>query len=158
MGKGKGLGEGAMSVVAPCTHRAPQGLREQIEKHGLRADRSQGFTEAGKWAEPYYPEWPVFIATEPWQGEGDLWQVEVEGIRLYPDLPSLVDKSGVIEEHGVWFEDQAIQAQMAEAYGVEEDELIEFSEILEHPEPAIRLTGTAAVCQPIKPERLKLIT
>jgi len=147
-------------------HRTKVKNLKGIQKEGLKGMHTlNGLTEAGSWADKYYGKRPIYLSLDPerFETDGDLLlQINVDGLDLVADLPSLVDHAANIDEDndGIWWEE-----------GQEPDSLVQFI----HPETedihiddflnpnspvakaAIDLTQTAATLSDIKPSRISVL-
>ena len=140
---------------------------ESIETSGLHAGDHQnvGFSMASNWADSVYGERPVYLSLSPNEGgdrryEGIVFEVDVSGIDLYPDLPTLVDYGAYVEEGmGLYWEWGEAPKELEPI--LDGDGFIEFEELLDPAsdaaKTAIAFTKTAVSLESIPPERIKRI-
>ena len=157
------LNEDGRSVLY---HSTPPWQAEAIEANGLKISSGGiGFSLAGTWADEIYGTRPIYLSAKPGQAsereyEGTIFEVEVTGLQLYPDLPTLVDYGAYVEEEGVYWEHEAEPKEMTPL--VDGDGMIYFEDLLTpgHPTAAavINLTGTAVSLEDISPDRIKRIS
>ena len=140
---------------------------ESIEANGLLvgAHDNVGFSMESNWADNVYGERPAYLSMSPNVGggrryEGIVFEVDVSGMDLYPDLPTLVDYGAYVEE------DEGLYWEWGEApeeieHLLDGDGFITFDELLELGSPAVQtminFTKTAVSLESIPPERIKRI-
>lgn len=132
---------------------------EIILKEGLIGRKSKGFSTASGWVFEYgwLPSNSIFLSSDPgaYGEEGKYtYAVNVSGLNLLADYPSLVDKGAMIEEDGyLWWQNlsdvpQSLRDLHDEEYGIDKDNLTG--------EDTLKATGTAVVVGTISPNRIKL--
>ncbi len=92
-------------------HRTTPDRLNEIKKNGLKINSKNGLTVAGEWSFEYYKCRPIFLSQNPDNFNEDdaapvLIGVNIEGLPLVADLPSLVDFGANIDEDEIWFEDR----------------------------------------------------
>ena len=144
---------------------------ESILKYGLLINKEYYMTQGGEWATEIYGCNPIFLSkfidkTVKQQLKYDddvIFEVDVEGLGLVVDLPSLID-------HGAYVNDDMTEFYWSE--GEEPDELlkyldpdegsIDFNSLLNPynyvTSVVIELTGSAAILHNIVTEKIKLIS
>jgi len=130
-----------------------------ILEQGLRTDPGQyEMTQTGSWAEEFYSVWPIFVSREPWSNEPgeEFLELDLRGLSLVADLPSLVDHGAYIDEGTMWWE-SGQEPEALKPYL--EDGALGISMLLqpgsEASRAAIQTTETAAVIENISPERIR---
>ena len=137
---------------------------ESIEANGLRVGSKEvGFSMASNWSNDVYGGRPVYLSMKPSEGgdrryEGITFEVDVSGLTLYPDLPTLVDYGAYVEEReGMYWEYGEVPSEMEGV--VDGDGFISFDDLLTPDSAAAtavnKLTGTAVSLEDIDPERLR---
>ncbi len=138
---------------------------EAIEANGLRVGSKEvGFSMASDWSNDVYGVRPVYLSMNPSEYgeedeyEGITFEVDVSGLDLYPDLPTLVDYGAYVEEReGMYWEHGEVPPEMEGV--VDGDGFISFDDLLTPDSAAaatvIKLTGTAVSLEDIDPERLR---
>lgn len=132
---------------------------EIILKEGLIGRKSIGFSTASDWVFKFgwLPDNVIFLSSDPdmYAEEGMYtYAVNVSGLGLLPDYPSLVDKGAMIEEAGyLWWQNledvpKTLKSKHDEDYGIDKDMLTG--------EDTLAVTGTAVVEGPISPDRVEL--
>ena len=156
-------------------HSTPPWQADVIEANGLKTNsKGIGFTVAGNWADEIYGMRPIYLSAEPGKGggreyEGATLEVDVTGLELYPDLPTLVDYGANLEEDGsgMWWDYDEVPSEMQVSYAngapiLDPDGYIEYDMLLwpgdAAAKAAINLTDTVAVLQDIPPDRIKRIS
>ena len=129
---------------------APENV-EAILSQGLQTGRESANTIAGAWADEFYGTRPIYLSVQKGKYEGQPLAVNVSGLGLVADLPTLVDTGAYQEEEGMYWDEGSEPAQMMDI--VDEDGMVYFDELLspgsDAAQAAIDLTGTAAVVQDI---------
>ena len=139
---------------------------ESIEANGLRTGSKEvGFSMASNWSNDVYGVQPVYLSMKPSEGggrryEGITFEVDVSGLTLYPDLPTLVDYGAYVEEdEGLYWEWGAAPKEIEPL--LDGDGFVTFDDILDPGSPAaeaiINFTKTAVSLESIPPERIKRI-
>jgi hypothetical protein len=125
-----------------------------ILREGLKINKPANYSQASStYMKDVYGMVPVFLSKKstPYDGDDDavVLAVDVSGLSLAADIPSLADKGAYIEEDHVWFEEAPDGL----------DEEIPFDDLMNGPEAeaAINLTGTAVVLQDIEPSRISVL-
>lgn len=147
-----------LKVNDQATNIAREGLK--VGGHGI------GFTMGGSWAKGIYGTQPIYLSMKPSFGggreyEGDVLEVDVSGLELISDLPSVVDYGAYVEENeGVYWEYGEVPPVMETV--VDGDGFVSFEDLLTFNSPAsqaaINLTGTAVSLTDISPDRIRLVT
>ena len=160
------VNEEASPSVMYHTTLQPQNA-ESIEANGLLVGEHEnvGFSMAGNWADSVYGQRPAYLSMSPNLGggrryEGIVFEVDVSGIDLYPDLPTLVDYGAYVEEgEGLYWEDGTAPKEFRNI--IDGDGMIYFEDILESgsdiAQAIINFTKTAVSLESIPPERIKRI-
>ena len=137
------------------------GQAESIEKTGLRTGTGIGFTLQGSWADKIYGTRPIYLSVKPGFGggrsyEGIPFEVDVTGLDLVADLPTLTDYDAYVEEDGVYWEDGEVPPEMEGV--VDGDGFVLFDDLLQPNSPAANaaftLTDTAVSLEDIPPDRV----
>ena len=136
----------------------------RILREGLKVGQERSFTQID-WMEDYYgDEKPLFLSIEPWEeGEGlKAIQINISGLQLFPDIPSLTDHGGYFDEEQdgskvLWWKDKDVYragplADYFEEGSIYVDDLLSGGS--EAGRVAIGLTGTAVVFEDIPPNRI----
>jgi hypothetical protein len=139
---------------------------ESIETNGLIGGEHEniGFSMSSNWVNSVYGVRPVYLSINPNDGgsrryEGIVFEVDVSGIDLLPDLPTLVDYGAYVEEgEGLYWEDGTAPRELRNFL---DDGMLWFDDILMLGSPAaqaiINFTKTAVSLESIPPERIKRI-
>lgn len=142
-----------------------------ILREGLRPGREMFFTDsvAGEMHLAAYGGMrPIYLSRVPWMlpadyqkaaaygkpGDFVLLEVDVAGLPLVADIPSLADKGAYLEEDHLWFKESGSPLAAFEV-----DDQIEYERLLREPDliaAANDLTGTAASLLPIESGRLRV--
>ena len=140
---------------------------ESIETNGLIGGEHEniGFSMSSNWVNSVYGVRPVYLSINPNDGgsrryEGIVFEVDVSGIDLLPDLPTLVDYGAFVEEgEGLYWEWGTAPKEIEPL--LDGDGFITFDELLEPDSPIsqaiINFTKTAVSLESIPPERIKRI-
>jgi hypothetical protein len=138
---------------------------ESIETNGLRVGSEEvGFSLGSNWANDVYGVRPVYLSMKPSEGggrryEGITFVVDISGLTVYPDLPTLVDYGAYVDESGMYWEYGEVPPEMEGV--VDGDGSVSFDELLTPNSPAanaaIELTDTAVSLENIGPEKLRKI-
>ena len=139
-------------------HQTMQENGQAIKARGLLPGRTGGFTQAGEWADEFYGKRPIYLSVDPRQDVPGLisFKVNVSGLTLYPDLPTLISDTGAfLQDNGTlwWEKTPKLLKPFADQYG-----MLAIKRLIHDPavaSAAIRLTRSAAVLEPIPPERLQ---
>lgn len=128
---------------------------QSILSRGLIGGASKGFTEAGAWADEYYGCRPIYVSLTTdidilyTCENGVVLEIDITGIQLYSDIPSLIDYGAYIHEGAVDFRDGAPK-------GFNDEDQYDYKELIFDMIPeCLRLTKTAAILQNISPHRIK---
>lgn len=143
-----------------------------ILEDGLKINQNSNFSEASKeWASEAYGELiavfrktsvtPIYLSKNPGlykgQEDGVILKVNTLGLKLLPDLPSLVDNGGYLTEDGIYFEKQNTPKFMKiKKYKNGEATFIQFLTDQKLIEGSIQLTETAAVLKNIEANRISI--
>ena len=140
---------------------------ESIETNGLIVGEHEnvGFSMASNWVDKIYGRRPVYLSISPNDGgsrryEGIVFEVDVSGIDLLPDLPTLVDYGAYVEEgEGLYWEEGTAPKEFRNI--IDGDGMIWFEDILVPDSPIaqaiINFTKTAVSLESIPAERIKRI-
>jgi hypothetical protein len=135
---------------------------QSILTNGLIADsETPGFTQMGSWADSTYGGKPIYLSFEKGRAgdgrlyEGTTFQVDITGIELYPDLPTLVDFGAFVDEDGLsWHENEP---EILSYYL--DDGFVSFEDLMDPDSPvasvAMTLTKTAVSLISISPDKIK---
>ena len=131
-----------------------------IMQQGLTPGAEGGFTDAGTWADAFYGGRPVYLAYSPWELAKEnqafnrldytILQVNVNGLKLMADLPSLVDTGGQIDGDEIWWEE-------GPGYIESDEGAVSLHDLVSDPtivDEAISWTQTAATLDHIDPSRI----
>jgi len=132
--------------------------------NGLRTGEEVNLTEGGSWAHLVYKTNPIFVSSQPNKFAGVPLQVDVSGLKLYADLPSIVDEThAMIDDNmvGFWWEEND-EENLTEALRkyINEDGELSFYDILNNEflsKLLINITQTAAILQNISPDRIQAL-
>jgi len=134
---------------------------EAVLSQGLKINQPWGKSEGAKAIiEDIYGLKPIFISFFPdylKKGSDVTFIIDVSGLPLVADAPSIYDNGAFYGEQGMWFEgnEPSELKDVIDKYGE-----IFYKDMLspEHPvcQACIRLTNTAAIMQNIEPERISL--
>ena len=124
---------------------------ENILSNGLQTGMKSANTIGGAWADEFYGTRPIYLSLERGKYEGAPLAIDVSGLELVADLPTLVDTGAYQEEEGMYWDEGSEPQQMVDI--IDEDGMVYFDELLSPgsaaAKAAIELTGTAAVVQNI---------
>lgn len=144
-------------------HATPEYNVESILKHGLVPRKEKGFTIADQaWLDEIYGGQPVFLSVYnshfyKVHGNEVVLQVDVVGLSLLADLPSLVDIGGYLEEAEVWWEEGAEPHNLSKY--LDKHGAIKYRKLVKPgfaADAAIKDTGTAVVLGTIPPDRIRV--
>ena len=144
-------------------HRTRPELVDSILREGLRTDMPVNLTDCGDWATVWYETNPVFLARpdaafmEAIAEAGAVIEVDVGGLDLVADLPSLCDIGGKVDEGIIWWkagrEPPELSPYLDEHGGIEIEHLLDpRTDVCRG---AIAATGTAACLADVPPDRLR---
>jgi len=152
-------------MPAIMIHRTAEDRVDAILREGLRVDMPVNLTDCGTWAHDWYGTNPVFLASpdarfmEALEGEGIPIEVDVVGLQLVADLPSLCDIGGMVDDGWIWWregrEPPDLLPYLDENGGIEIEYLLDPG--TDACGAAIRATGTAACLEGIPPARLRVM-
>lgn len=133
-----------------------------VQRNGLKINQDWGKTMGAKSdIERIYGMRPIFLAIEPskFKGAGDVtFQVNVEGLDLVADIPSLYDHGAYYDENGMWWEEDFTPFIVMDY--LDENGMMSFDNLLTPGHPlvdiCIGITKTAACENSIEPSRLKV--
>ena len=149
--------EGLISEQVMWHSTAPENV-EAILSQGLQTGRESANTIAGAWADEFYGTRPIYLSVQKGKYEGQPLAVNVSGLGLVADLPTLVDTGAYQEEEGMYWDEGEEPAQMMDI--VDEDGMVYFDELLSPgsaaAQAAIDVTGTAAVVQDIPSKSISM--
>lgn len=156
---------GRPSTFAHFTH--PDNVTSIIET-GIGIGREPNGSKGLEWVLAFYEESPVYLTLEAsdfieaysasdWAGYA-CFEVDVSGLPLVADIPSLVDKGARYDSGMLYLKrTQALEPLLPYA---DEDGWIEIEHLVDPTTDAaaaaIRVTGTAACVTPIAPDRICL--
>lgn len=136
---------------------------DSILENGLLVNREKNFSEMSlTYMMDVYGMIPVFVSLDySSYGKSDpkslRLKIDIEGIPLVADIPSLVDIGAYIEEDGIWFK----RKNRNVIDPINDPDLIHFDELLDPTNryciKAINATGTAAIMQNIEPSRIQVL-
>ena len=139
-------------------HRTLKQNAEKIKEQGLKVNQSSNLTTGGDWSFEHYGVKPVFISLEydKFSTEGDVvLTVDITGLDVVADLPSLVDHGAIVEEDHLWWEEgqepKELEIFLEDGAVYIEDLLVPDSNVAN---AAISLTKTLAVLEDIEPNRI----
>jgi hypothetical protein len=135
-----------------------------IETHGLKIDQEWGKTiDAQADIERIYGMRPIFLTLDPnkFKGPRDVtFEVNVTGLDLVADIPSLYDKGAYYDENGMWWEEEATPFWVMDF--IDDNGMIYYDDLLTPNHPLVNAcimeTQTAACENSIEPSRLRLLT
>ena len=140
-------------------HSTNKKNKDNIIKNGLKINYSGGFTKSGSWSYKVYGGIPVFLSTEKnifYDKDSITFKVDVSGLSLLADLPSLIDLGGYLDEDlTIWWESGNVPEELE--YLMDNNEGISAYNIIEDKylnNAAIKATKTAAVMESIPAERI----
>jgi hypothetical protein len=131
-------------------HRTTADRIDSILENGLKINSEKNLTLGGISTLDYYGLWPIFLSTSSktmYTADAPIIiEVDVTGLKIVADLPSLSDLGAYLSEDDVWFEGSKKTYDMVE--------------ILTPGTPAceamIRKTKSAACLTDIPPNKVKL--
>lgn len=135
-----------------------------IEQHGLRINQEWGKTmDAQSDIERIYGMRPIFLSIEPlkFKGQNDItFEVNVSGLDLVADIPSLYDHGAYYADDGMWWEEDSTPFEFMDY--IDENGMIYFEDLLTPDNPLVDVciskTKTAACENSIEPQRLRIIS
>jgi len=138
-------------------HSTTSEKAQKILEYGLRAGITDGFTQAGSWADEIYGTRPVYLSLDPNTFKGDVvLSVDLSGIDYVADLPSLIDYGAYVSENSLYWEEGELPKPFT--YLLNDGEFW-FEEFLE-PGPvrdaAVDTTRTLAVLEDIPSDRISV--
>jgi tRNA nucleotidyltransferase/poly(A) polymerase len=147
-----------------CTN--PKNI-DLILKNGLMINQTSTYTigHTKDLIKRIYGVNPIFLSTTLYTEyceNAAVFEVDVTGLELYTDVPSLMDHGALVDQNGFWFEDTSEPAPwylFAET-GNDSGEF-SYDEIFDNREDmllgSIKTTGTAACLQNIPPNKIILV-
>lgn len=134
-----------------------------IEQNGLKINQEWGKTmDAQSDIERIYGMRPIFLTLEPskFKGPNDVtFEVNVSGLDLVADIPSLYDHGAYYDNEGMWWEEDSTPFEFMDY--VDENGMIFFNDLLTPNHPLVNIcitkTKTAACENSIEPSRLRLM-
>lgn len=135
-------------------HRTTSDRVDAIQKNGLKIDSNTNLTISGDWSFEIYGCRPIFLSNlhDMFYKEhaSVLFEVNIVGLPLVEDLPSLVDAGAYydIDDWSMWFHNSKSEMNF-------DDLLNPQSRICRQ---AIRRTKTAACLTDIPPSHLRLLS
>jgi len=144
--------------------------KDQILGSGLMVNMPYGMTEGGSWAREVYGINPIFLSLNPSKTAAQdlidedfnvIIEVDVTGLKLIADLPSLVDKGAYIDDglRFLYWKEGAEPYEISEF--LDENGEIRMNDLIDSDfhgmESIIEFTGSAAVVKDIPPDKLKAI-
>jgi|LakMenEpi03Aug12_release.lakeMendotaPanAssembly.Ray.scaffolds.fasta_scaffold148605_2 hypothetical protein len=141
-------------------HTTSRDRLDSILKDGLKINSKENFSVGSlTWMKTAYKMIPIFVSFEHMKYKDDnsvFLEVDISGIDLVADIPSLVDLGAYVEDDYIWFEsgENIIDP-------IDDPEQIFFDELTdpynEYCEKAIEITETAAVMEDIPPSKIKVV-
>lgn len=132
-----------------------------IEKNGLKVG-SEAFKSQGSldYMKAIYGMIPLFISKEKGMYKnGVALKLDLTGLSLVADIPTLIDFGGQMEPDYIWFEEDHTPFELFDV--VDGDGAIYFEDLINPnsniARAIINFTKTAAVMQDIGPERIEVI-
>lgn len=146
---------------------------QSIMEQGLLINQNNCMTEGGYWSFDYYGCRPLFVSfgrefiyPEDYIGDSEddeliSLEVDISDMEILPDLPSLIDEGGIIDNHNhvIWWKEGEEPEALLE-YINDDGEINIHDLLIPHSDVAlavINLTKTAIVKENISIERLKVI-
>lgn len=153
----------SISSGAMMYHTTSREAAEKIQEEGLKVGQVDGFfIDAGNWADEIYGARPIYLSADPEAyrrhsvDEFVTFKIDVSGLSLVADLPSLVDAGAYVDEDNkLIYWDDPIPDPVAAVLPKGE---ARFRALVNPNSPAaqaaIKITGTAAILEDIPPERI----
>jgi 8-oxo-dGTP pyrophosphatase MutT (NUDIX family) len=142
-------------------HSTDKKNKKNILENGLMVNNSGGFTIGGSWAHEVYGGNPIFLSDEKERySEEDsvTFAVDVTGLNLLADLPTLIDFGANLEEdYTMWWSDGESPRNFEMFL---DDGAISAYDIIgsdDFNKAAIKVTRTAAVMENIPAQRISLL-
>lgn len=134
-----------------------------IQQNGLKINQEWGKTMNAKTdIETIYGMRPIFLSLEPdkFKGSKDVtFEVNVTGLDLVADMPSLYDHGAHYDESGMWWDEDATPFEFMDY--VDENGMIYYDNLLTPGSALVNIciskTKTAACENSIEPSRLRKI-
>ncbi len=134
-----------------------------IEQNGIKINQEWGKTiGAQSDIEKIYGMRPIFLTVESskFKGPNDVtFEVNVSGLDLVADIPSLYDHGAYYDDEGMWWEEDATPFEFMDY--IDDKGLIYFDDLLTPNHPLVNLcinkTKTAVCENSIEPSRLRLM-
>lgn len=141
-------------------HATKPALVPRILLQGLKPNSPTNFTQEGSWADEIYGKRPIYVSLhESSRYSGALLRIDIEGLTLYPDLPSLVDMGAYVGEDGMWWEEDE-EPPLLKPHLDKNGGFISFAKLLKRKairEAAIKTTQTGVLLNPIEPDRIQIV-
>jgi hypothetical protein len=131
---------------------------DNILKNGLLINQRPNFSKASlTWVKDAYDGViPIYLSKDPGKYiDGIILKIDTSGLKLLPDLPSLIDKGAGLNEESIWFAEHNTPYFL---YNYEDSEAT-FEDYLSDSvliNGSIELTGTAAVTRNIPAENISI--
>lgn len=139
-------------------HRTSRENYERIKEEGLRVNQKSAFLLSGhEKLKEIYGVIPIFISLdenfEEYKNEGDiLLEVDLTGLKILPDVWSLVDHGAYIEQDGIWFEGEGPEPLSDWGDEFSYDDLLNDRNIIK---ACLEVTKTCAIPENIESSRIK---
>lgn len=133
---------------------------DNILKNGLKVNQKANFSKASLyWVKDAYDGvTPIYISKNPGKyADGIILKIDISGLELLPDLPSLIDKGAQLseDENSLWFEEDNTP-DFLNNYENGEAEFEDYLSDSDLINGSIELTGTAAVITNIPAENISI--
>jgi len=158
-------------------HMTPTSRTKLIQHEGIKTEMSGKWAanmREGRWSDQYYSVRPIYVVVDPSRMpiylEGDLFEVDAEGLELVCDIPSLTEYGPRFNaDRGTfywgWDPNRPLSEASLEigdlANLLNEEGEIEIDELITPGSPAaeaaIKVTGTACVLEDIPADRVRLV-
>ena len=145
-------------------HRTSSERINQILRNGLMTDMGLNMTDCGVWSHVWYGKNPIFLANpnarflEDMPGGEFEVIVDVTGLDLVADLPSLCDIGGHVDDGIIWWKEGREPPELLPF--LDEDGGIEIEYLIDSGtdvcRAAIAVTRTAACLSHIPPDRITM--
>lgn len=140
-------------------HTTSKDRLDSILKDGLKINSKENFSVGSlSWMKTAYKMIPIFVSFEPMKYKDDnsiFLEIDISGIDLVADIPSLVENGAYVEENYIWFE---MGQNIIDP--VNDPEQIFFRELIDpynrYCKKAIKVTKTAAIMEDIPPSKIKV--
>lgn len=146
-------------------HQTTAERLERILAEGLLVGSERELTDAGGWADEVYGVRPVYLSEacgwlKPACPEQPVLEIDVSGLVLAADLPSLVAEHGAYLDEsgdGMWWEDGALPDELV-MFADPLTDIVSFGDLLAGAaSAAIEVTGTAVSLVSVEPARIRRV-